>query len=57
MVNKIMGNKGNCKHCTHSMTFLVYGILELMGKVKRYAHQEINGNQYLTKQVINILLA
>lgn len=39
------------------MPFLVYGILELMGKVKRYAHQEINGNQYLTKQVINILLA
>lgn len=39
------------------MPFLVYVIHELIGKVKRYAHQEINGNQYLTKQVINILLA
>lgn len=42
----------------HRLPFLVYGILILMGKVKRHAHQRISGgNQYPTKHVINILLA
>lgn len=42
----------------HRLPFLVYGILILMGKVKRHADQRINGgNQYPTKHVINILLA
>lgn len=36
----------------HRLPFLVYGILILMGKVKRHADQRINGgNQYPTKHV------